>query len=76
MPLPPLLAASIPSLLEKPIMLRHLLANMFEPQRQTNQPVVPFNALPPQLPTIEHGTIMLRPLCVHSQNHQHISFLF
>jgi hypothetical protein len=42
----------------------------------TNQLVVPLNAFPPQLPTTEHGTTMLRPLCAHSQNHQHIFFLF
>jgi hypothetical protein len=92
----PKLAASIPSLLEKPIMLRHLLANMFEQvdthtktatevalreswfirKIATNQLVVPLNALPLQLPTTEHGTIMLQPLCAHSQNHQHIFFLF
>jgi hypothetical protein len=92
----PKLTASIPSLLEKPIMLRRLLANMFEqfdtyPKTATevalgenwfirkiamNQLVVPLNALRPQLSATEHGTTMLRPLCAHSQNHQHIFFLF
>jgi hypothetical protein len=86
----PKITVSIPSLLEKPIMLRHLFANMFEqfdthPKTETkvalgeswfireiatNQLVVPLNTLPPQLLT------MLRPLCTHSQNHQHIFLLF
>jgi hypothetical protein len=92
----PKLAASIPSLLEKPIMLRHLLANMFEQfdthpkmatevtlrenwfihKIATNQLVVPLNVLPSQLPATENGTTMLWLLCAHSQNHQHIFFLF
>jgi hypothetical protein len=50
--------------------------NWFICKIATNQLVVPLSALPPQLPATEHGTTMLQPLCTHSQNHQHIFFLF